>query len=277
MRIRATVAAVSGALVLSALAVPAAQADHAPRPTGLAAALAAAPDVKAAEGDTKITKAVVNGGKSLAVGTTAVKTVTAEVTATDPEGIYEIHAALWNGAGSDFENAKGFIGANSQTGTCTEVDATTTKCKYTFEVDPLLLANDIAGTWKLWSVGIGADGDSVTNATAATFKILRAGKLTTDASPEPVRKGKTVTVKGKLSRANWDTLNYAGYSGQKVKLQFRKKTSTTYTTVKTVTSNSTGNLSATTTATVDGYFRYTFEGSSTTAAVTAAGDYIDVR
>ncbi|GGX31506.1 calcium-binding protein [Streptomyces chryseus] len=277
MRIRATVAAVSGALALSALAVPAAQADHAPRPSGLSAALAAAPDVKAAEGDTEITKAVVNGGKSLTVGTTAVKTVTAEVTATDPEGIYEIHAALWNGAGSDFENAKGFIGANSQTGTCTEVNATTTTCKYTFEVDPLLLANDTAGTWKLWSVGIGADGDSVTNATAATFKILRAGKLTTDASPEPVRTGKTVTVKGKLSRANWDELKYAGYSGQKVKLQFRKKTSTTYTTVKTVTSNSTGNLSATTTATVDGYFRYTFAGSSTTATVTATGDYVDVR
>ncbi|MEV8306825.1 calcium-binding protein [Streptomyces flavidovirens] len=276
MRIRATVAAVSGALALTALAVPAAQADDAPKTAGLSA-FAGQAKSDAVDGDTKITKAVVNGGKNLTLGTTAKKTITAEVTATDPEGIYEIHAALWNGAGSDFENAKGFIGANSQTGTCTEVNSTTTKCKYTFVVDPALMYNNTAGTWKLWTVGIGADGDSVTKTAATTFKILRAGKLTADASPEPVRKGKTVTVKGKLSRANWDEIRYAGYSGQKVQLQFRKKTSNTYTTVKTVTTNSTGNLSATTTATVDGYFRYSFAGSSTTSAVTAAGDYLDVR
>ena len=62
-----------------------------------------------------------------------------------------------------------------------------------------------------------------------------------------------------------------------MKLQFRKAGSSTYTTVKTIKTNSTGNLSTTVKASVDGYFRYSFAGTSTTPAVNAAGDYVDVR
>ncbi|WP_374325144.1 hypothetical protein [Streptomyces sp. AP-93] len=64
MRIRATVAAVSGALALSALAVPAARADG-------------------SHGDTAIIKVVVNGGKNVVVGATTAKTFTGAVTATE--------------------------------------------------------------------------------------------------------------------------------------------------------------------------------------------------
>lgn len=39
----------------------------------------------------------------------------------------------------------------------------------------------------------------------AEFKMKRASKLTTDATPEPVAKGATLTMSGKLSRANWET------------------------------------------------------------------------
>lgn len=62
-----------------------------------------------------------------------------------------------------------------------------------------------------------------------------------------------------------------------MQFQFRKKTSDTYTTLKTVKSDSRGNLKTTATATVDGYFRYSFAGTSTTQAVKAAGDYVDVQ
>lgn len=83
---------------------------------------------------------------------------------------------------------------------------------------------------------------------------------------------------GKLSRADWETLGgFHGYAGQKVRLQFRKKGASTYTTVKTVTTNSTGNLKTTVKATTDGYWRYSFAGSVTTATATAYGDYVDVR
>ena len=107
-------------------------------------------------------------------------------------------------------------------------------------------------------------------------KLQRLSKLTVNASPEPVKKGKTITVTGKLSRANWDTAKYAGYSSQSVKLQFRKKSSSTYTTLKTIKSNSSGNLSTTVTASVDGYSRYSFAGTTTTVAVNATGDLIAV-
>ena len=62
-----------------------------------------------------------------------------------------------------------------------------------------------------------------------------------------------------------------------MKLQFRKKGSSTYSTLKTITADSAGNLRTTTTATVDGYYRFSFAGNSTTSAVSAAGDFVDVQ
>lgn len=91
-------------------------------------------------------------------------------------------------------------------------------------------------------------------------------KLTTNASPEPVSAGTTLTVTGKLSRANWDDNAYHGYANQSVKPQFRKAGTSTYTTVKSVTTSSTGTLRTTVTASADGYWRYAFAGTTTTAS-----------
>ncbi|MDX6311962.1 MAG: hypothetical protein QOF44_1426, partial [Streptomyces sp.] len=110
-----------------------------------------------------------------------------------------------------------------------------------------------------------------------TAKIKRNSKLTVNATPEPVKKGKTITVTGKLSRANWTTSTYAGYATQSVKLQYRKKSSSTYTTLKTIKSSSTGALKTTTTATADGYYRFSFAGTTTTGTSNATGDYVDVQ
>ncbi|GHD57221.1 hypothetical protein GCM10010317_044640 [Streptomyces mirabilis] len=49
------------------------------------------------------------------------------------------------------------------------------------------------------------------------------------------------------------------------------------TTVKTIKTTSGGALKATVKASVDGTYRYAFAGTSTTPAVNATGDYIDVR
>ncbi|WP_349362133.1 calcium-binding protein [Streptomyces sp. H27-C3] len=271
-------AAVTGALALTALAVPAAQADEAPKAKAAALTAQAPLDGDTSEGDTRITKVVINGGKSLALGTTARKTITAEVTATDPEGMYETHSFLWNGPGADAaNNALGIFLPNSPTGTCTEVNATTTTCKYTIVVDPAAMYNNTAGTWKLWVYAVGADGDHVAKNVAGTTKILRASTLTANAAPEPVTKNKPITVTGKLARANWDTLTYAGYGAQPVQLQFRPAGSSTYSNVKTVNTNASGNLSTTVTAVKDGYWRWNFTGTSTASPIAAAGDYLDVR
>lgn len=51
----------------------------------------------------------------------------------------------------------------------------------------------------------------------------------------------------------------------------------TYATVKTVNTSSTGDLTTTVTASEDGYWRWNFAGTSTTPAVKATGDFVDVQ
>jgi hypothetical protein len=110
-----------------------------------------------------------------------------------------------------------------------------------------------------------------------TTQIKFHSKLTTDATPEPVRKGATITVKGTLTRANWNTNKYGGYVNAPVTLQFKKKGATTFTTVKTVKAGAAGALKTTVKASVDGTYRFAFAGSATTAPINAVGDVIDVK
>ncbi|MFH8794907.1 DUF5707 domain-containing protein [Streptomyces sp. NPDC017941] len=262
MRIRTTttVAALSGAVALSALAVPAAQAAD------------------SVQGSTRITKVVVNGGKDLVVGTST-KRFTVTVTGTDPKGIKDGIALLWRGTKFEPELLTGVLAPGDEA-KCTKVDATTGTCKLSFEASPReTLANRNAGQWKVLAglLAKGSAEDHVVKETYKTVTVKRAAKLTVNASPEPVKKGRTITVAGALTRANWDTKKYAGYTKQSVKLQFKKKGASAYTTVKTVKSDSKGNLRTTVKASVDGTFRYVFAGTSTTPAVTSSGDAVDVR
>lgn len=289
MRIRATVAAVSGALALSALAVPAAQADgrdaadlskpSAAERFGTSSAKSAFRATTAADELPVVTKVTINSGKAVVVGTTNAKTFTVSVTARHATGIQDAYVDLWHGTDVTEEGLDGVLFPNEEVASCTASSATTSTCKLTITAYPGLdlYKNALAGTWKVTVGVLSGDQNVYWNDYQTTHKVQRYSKLTVNASPEPVKKGKTITVTGKLSRANWETGKYAGYTGQSVKLQFRKKSSSTYTTVKTIKTNSTGNLSTTVKASVDGYFRYNFEGTSTTPAVKAAGDFVDVK
>ncbi|MFD1272676.1 hypothetical protein ACFQ51_15065 [Streptomyces kaempferi] len=92
-----------------------------------------------------------------------------------------------------------------------------------------------------------------------------------------MKKGKTLTVKGALTRADWETTNYSGYAGLPVTLQFKAKGATAYKTVRTVTSGTAGALTTTVKASADGTYRYLFAGTTTTGTATATGDYVDVK
>ncbi|WP_430377833.1 DUF5707 domain-containing protein [Streptomyces sp. B1-3] len=284
MRIRTTVAAVSGGLVLSALAVPVAQADgggvHKPTAAERFGVSRAAMSAAAADELPVVSKVTVNGGKSIVAGTTTgAQTFTVSLTASHSAGIEDAYVDLWHG--KEHAHYDGVFPPNEQNATCTPVSETTSNCKLTITVDArrYLYMNSLAGTWHVTAAAIAADevGSVYWNDFYGTHRIQRASKLTANASPEPVKKGKTITVTGKLTRANWETRKYTGYSTQPVKLQFRKKDSNTYTTVKTVKTNSKGDLNTTVKATVDGFYRWSFAGTSTTPAVNAAGDFIDVK
>lgn len=287
MRIRATVAALSGALALSALAVPAAQAGDQAVPsldkptaadvfgTGAKAPRAVS---RAAVATPVISKVVVNGGKDVVVGTTAAKTFTVSVTASHPSGIVDGYVDLWHGTNVD-EGLDGVLLPNESAATCKNSSATTATCSMTITAYPGydLYKNLLAGTWKVTAGALAGDESVAWNDYQATARVQRLSKLTVNAAPEPVKKGATITATGKLSRANWENETYMGYTVQPVKLQFRKKASSTYTTVKTINTNSTGSLKTTVKAVEDGYWRYSFAGTSTTPAVTTAGDFVDVK
>ncbi|MGW6959803.1 DUF5707 domain-containing protein [Streptomyces chartreusis] len=287
MRIRATVAAVSGALALSALAVPAAQAGNdsdvaANKPSaaerfGSSENRSAFSTAAAAEALPVVSKVTVNSGTAVAVGTTYAKTFTVSVTASHATGVQDAYVDLWHG--TDLDNIDGLLMANEEAATCTASSATTSTCKLTITATPGsdLYMNALAGTWHVTAGALAGDGSIYWNDFHTTHKVQRYSKLTVNASPEPVKKGKTITVSGKLSRANWEDFQYHGYTNQSVKLQFRKKDSSTYTTLKTIKSNSTGELKTTVTASTDGYFRYSFAGTTTTPAVNATGDFVDVQ
>lgn len=141
-------AAVTGALALSALVVPAAaQADGAHGVGAVGAARSVfrtapfgAKALSRAAVDTRITSVTVNGGKDIVLGTTVAKTITASVTATDSSGIQDAVVFLWHGSNIDTD-VDGYLGPQvdentTQVSKCTKVNATTSTCKVSFKVDP---------------------------------------------------------------------------------------------------------------------------------------------
>jgi hypothetical protein len=303
MRTRATVAAVSGALALSAFAVPAAQAGDSAAPSRAdvakvrQAANAESGRAAAEEGEPyalNVTFSNFKIAKAIKVGPTDHVSTTVTYTLT--------HGTDVNIAAADFVTDPIIYRGSATSPTarlygnkpakCTATSETTANCKGTIDVYPgdHELVNTDAGTWRGAAEATAFNGQDPGGETfditkvgyksqsgLGTTLVQRLSKLTVNASPEPVAKNKTITVTGKLSRANWDRGTYNGYVEQPVQLQFRKKDSTTYTTVKTIKTNATGELKTTVKATQDGYFRYTFAGTTTTPAATATGDFVDVR
>ncbi|MEU1407554.1 calcium-binding protein [Streptomyces sp. NPDC005728] len=297
MRIRASLAAaaLSGAAALTALAVPAAHAVDNPaaakaeqfksahqalsKPQSFAASPAAKVD-----GDIQVTKVTVNGNKDVVVGKSP-KSFNVYVTVTDPSGIdhdqYGVDVALWHGTdleGGDFD---GFLWNENGAESCDYWSATAATCKFTIAANPGefdgLWDSSLNGKWNVKVDAFANDGDSYSDDFYKNHWIKRASSFSGfNASPEPVSKGKTITVTGTLNRVSWTYDKYYGYGSQPVQLQFKKAGSSTYSTVKTVTSNSSGYLKTTVTASADGTWRFHYAGNST-SSVADAYDYVDVR
>jgi hypothetical protein len=255
MRIRTAAAATVGTLALLSFMTPTAQADI-------------------SKGDTVFTE-VTFSKKTVNVGISAAQTLTVTATAKDGSGIKDIY-------GAKLVSKDGRI-IHTGSADCTRPTSTTRKCvfKYTLEADRsdyYDLKNSSAGTWHFTAEAAANDGDFYDLEDSAPVKVKRYAKLAnTQASPEPVAKGGTLTVTGTLTRANWDTNAYAGYGSQSVALQFKKSGSSTYTTVKTVTTDSSGKLKTTVTANYAGTWRWKFAGTSTTGTATAYGDGVSLK
>ncbi|MHB9860584.1 hypothetical protein [Streptomyces sp. YIM S03343] len=284
MRFRATVAAVTGALALTALAVPAAQ----------AAPTSGTPyTLNASFSNVSIAKAIKVGTTnevSVKYSYTLTHGSTVNIAASD----FSTEAILYHGTYSDTEPE--LYGDNPAT--CTATTSTTATCTGYINIYPSGapfgepsgdLKNAWAGSWSVAVDAIAFNGQSQTNPAdmskvgykdqsgLGTTLVQRNSKLTTSVSATSVYKGKTFTASGKLSRANWEDNLYHGFTNQPVKLQFRKAGTTTYTTIKTVYTDSTGNLKTTATVSSSGYWRYSYAGVSTTPGVSATGVYVAAK
>lgn len=136
--------------------------------------------------------------------------------------------------------------------------------------------NTDAGTWRTSLTAKSAAGSQT--ASGPSFTLKRATRLGADAAPEPIRKGRTITVTGTLQRADWQQGRFSGYAGQKVALQWRSTAKgSTYKTLRTVTAGSGGVIRTTTKAGADGCYRFAYAGNGSTAPVSGSSDCVDVR
>ncbi|TKA09581.1 hypothetical protein [Actinacidiphila oryziradicis] len=118
------------------------------------------------------------------------------------------------------------------------------------------------------------------NATAAvTSKVHLTRSVTRitgfNASPEPVRKGGTLTVTGNLQRQNGSS--WTSLSGQRVAIYFRVPGAKDGTRMATATTGNGGKFTVKLTAKQDGTWSATYAATSQYLNTTSAGDYVDVR
>ena len=173
------------------------------------------------------------------------------------------------------------VGYADELATYTGLQGTDQVWQASFDVDPLhsptsdlpLWTDGFAGIWGSTVEVPGTNG--YVDAPGDSVLVRRFSRIDSTDASEPTPKGATETVTGKLVRANWEDNLYHGNMAQPVDLEFRTLTGS-YAKVLTVTSDATGQLRATTTATVDGCYRWDFHGNDETPPATAPGDCITV-
>jgi hypothetical protein len=240
------------------------------------AALLSSSSAQAAESDVSFSNIVVNNGRPIVAGINREMEVPVSYVIKHSVELKWHQVYVYRGAliGPD-ENLVGmWMGPECRA----SASGTVESCRITLLLDPRRdLRNGDVGVWKTGGIADIVDGTFDADTNPVTTVVKRSSRLTVNASPEPVVRGKAITVTGRITRANWNTHTFAGYADRKVKLQFRAQGSDTWATVKTVTSGARGGVKATVTAQADGYWRWVYSGSSTTGACRSVVDFVDVQ
>ncbi|MEU5975921.1 hypothetical protein [Streptomyces sp. NPDC047315] len=242
---RAAVAAVGGALALTSIAHGTAPAQAAPSP-----------------GRTQIHASSVY--PHVGVGTGA-KSFTVTYRVTDSgSGVKRVAASAHNG--------KARLSATKTTCRGPRHDVT---CTSYFTADPgRNLREGSAGSWR---VRVGATGSTTVSGIGAEVSIEHTTRLTINATPEPVRNGRIITVYGTLTRSHWNARSYVGYGGQNVHLGFRRTDEPYYTWLATKATDRRGNVRVDLRAYRDGTFRYDYYGRDGVQRAASTPDFVDVR
>ncbi|MFE7573943.1 hypothetical protein ACFU5Z_04345 [Streptomyces sp. NPDC057521] len=241
-------------------------------------AMAAAP-TDAATGGVSYSQVTVNGGKPIVIGIQDEVTVPVTFRMTTSRTwhwqplvyLFRKKADFWES--DDISSGFGASDHSCPTegkGSCVIDDGQ-------LSIDPKAIeSNAAAGAWKSAAYLSLPGGDGVSTNLNHTVQVRRATRVTVNAAPEPVLFGKTITVTGKVTLANWEKHAYQGYAGRTVSLQFKADGASSYKTVKKVTSSSTGALKTTVKATDSGTWRWNYYGNSTAGAKASTGDHVVV-
>ncbi|WP_406125000.1 hypothetical protein [Streptomyces sp. NBC_00989] len=264
MRRRTTVAVVTAAALSAALAVTI---------LALPAAGAAGQDDSA----TAFWNIDVNHNLDYTVGVEAAKKRVFSVSATvsDPSGVKSVSYELWHG--EERAKADGVMVGAAQ---CHKLNEFTSYCEALVTADPNvnLRSNALAGLWYMTPVAVDGAGD-VTHGEGIYFaRVERQTSLSqTVVTPDPVKKGRNITVKAQMTVASWEQKKNVPLIGHQVLLQYRKGTSGPFVTLKKLKTDRNGWATATVKATADGAYRYDFAGTSLTQPTTGSADYVDVK
>ncbi|MEU9188558.1 hypothetical protein AB0D14_29295 [Streptomyces sp. NPDC048484] len=236
--------------------------------TGVAAVPAGA-----AEGGASFTRVQVNGGKPIVIG------VSNEVAVPTSFRMATTHNWKWPAVFLYRGSAGDRLWHAVETSDCIEVSSGVCDFNETMYFDPSEweMHNSEAGAWKVAAEVYFRDGGGDTDDEGLTAYVKRNSRLSVNASPEPVTEGRTITVTGKVTRANWETKKYVSYEGRLVSLQFKPTGATSYTTVKKVYANGSGGLKTTVEASKTGTWRWAYNGNTTTGPSTSAGDNVVVE
>lgn len=112
--------------------------------------------------------------------------------------------------------------------------------------------------------------------TVRPFHVRRNTLITRNATPEPVRKGSAITVRGTLRRLT-PTGRYAAFRASPVDILFRAAGTSAPVTMRTSTTSRFGSFATRFPATRDGTWYVRFRGTANYAAGTSVGDFVDVR
>ncbi|WP_435599097.1 HtaA domain-containing protein [Streptomyces anulatus] len=129
------------------------------------------------------------------------------------------------------------------------------------------------GTWRARYAGTADRAAAVSSSDNVDVK-LRTAVSGFNASPEPVRKGRTITVKGTLRSLDGTWKNA---SGQSVIFLFKADGSSKWSKLATVRTNGKGVFSKGFTAKKDGTWKAQFKATSSRLGTIGSGDRVDVR
>ncbi|GAA2787745.1 hypothetical protein [Streptomyces showdoensis] len=226
-------------------------------------------------GSVPVSGVTVNGGRPVVAPQPVEGTFPARFTVSSPSGVETAGVVLYHGA---FDNPDG---ATAAPASCTRrVASPVHDCVAQLGFGTTGPGLDkLAGTW---SVAVWAHSADRTaqfyGGVPGGVAVQRATSLTITATPQPLTRGKTLTVTGKLSGAAWEYGAPTGLAGQKVELQFRKAgPGTTWSTVGTGVTNATGTVTVKRAAWSDGGWRLRFAGTTAAAGSYSWVDNVDVR